>query len=361
MNMPHSAKEGIVLINSRWLRLTEPGGETWKLPEADTAGLSHGTIVWMHLSAELAGQLDLSGLSEPHAFDAVLARTRHISATTATLINHPWDLLDHQRAAILEDFAAMGAANEATLLPGAHLLAPENIHLAEGVKIWPGAVLDATNGPIIVQADTEIRANAVLTGPLAIGPHCLIRTGADIREDCSFGPNTRVGGEIIGSVFLGNANKQHHGFLGQSIIGEWANVGAGTTTSNLKNTYGTIRMPVNGMDEPTARLFLGSVIGDHAKVGIGTYLSTGSVVGFGSHVVTPRPPRFVPSFAWLTERGMRRADFEKIEQIAATVMKRRGVEFAAADHELFLRIAAEWSLAEHFVWPDDPSPGEAAP
>ena len=197
---------------------------------------------------------------------------------------------------------------------------------------------------------TEIRANAVITGPVAIGAHCVIRNGADIREECSFGPNCRVGGEINGTIFLGNANKQHHGFLGQTIVGEWANLGAGTTTSNLKNTYGAVKMPLNGKDEPTGRQFLGSVIADHVKLGIGTYLSTGSVVGFGSHVVVGRPPRFVPSFAWVTEKGVERADFEKIEEIAKIAMGRRQVEFTAADHEMFVRIASEWSAGEDYKW-----------
>jgi len=111
-----------------------------------------------------------------------------------------------------------------------------------------------------------------------------------------------------------------------------------------------VKLPVNGMDEPTGRQFMGSVIGDHAKLGIGTYLSTGSVVGFASHVVVPRPPRFVPSFGWLTEKGMVRADFEKLEQIATLVMGRRHVEFTPADHALFVHIASEWSLAERYEW-----------
>ncbi|HEY4330398.1 MAG TPA: glucose-1-phosphate thymidylyltransferase, partial [Phycisphaerae bacterium] len=150
--------------------------------------------------------------------------------------------------------------------------------------------------------------------------------------------------------FLGNGNKQHHGFLGQSIVGEWVNLGAGTTTSNVKNTYGTVKMPLNGVDESSGRQFLGSIIGDHAKLGIGTYLSTGSVVGFGSHIVAPRPPRFVPSFAWVTDKGIQRADFEKLEQIAGTVMSRRGAEFTPADHELWVRIASEWALGEKHEW-----------
>ena len=111
-------------------------------------------------------------------------------------------------------------------------------------------------------------------------------------------------------------------------------------------------VPLNGKEEATGRQFMGSIIADHAKLGIGTYLSTGSVVGFGSHVVVDRPPRFVPSFAWLTDKGMQRADFAKIEQIAALVMKRRHAEFTPADHELFVRIASEWSLGEDYSWPD---------
>ena len=350
-----STKEGILLLNARWLFLHN-AASSWKFPDPDSAGLSQSTIVWMHLSPELASEIDFSKLADPRTLEALLPRVQRLQANpaTTTLIERPWHLLDHQRTAILEDFAALGPANHATLLPGAHLLNQEHIHLAKSVKVWPGAVLDAQAGPIIVGEETEIRANAVITGPTSIGPHCLIRTGADIREDCSFGPNSRVGGEIIHSIFLGNANKQHHGFLGQSIVGEWANLGAGTTTSNLKNTYGHVRMPINGTEESSNRQFLGSIIADHAKLGIGTYLSTGSVIGFASHVTVPRPPRFVPSFAWLTDedRGITRADFEKLEQIAAIAMKRRHADFTPAHHELFVRIASEFILTENYPWPD---------
>ena len=352
VNPSLSTREGILLVNARWLLRAEQAA-AFRLPDVDTAGLAQSTVVWAHLSAELASTLDLSRIHEPRAFDAVLPKLQRIAVNPApTLINRPWDLLDAQRGAILEDFARLGAANHGQLLPGAHLLAPEKIHIARGVKIWPGAVLDAQNGPILIGEDTEIGANAVITGPVAFGAHCVIRTGADIREDSSFGPNSRVGGEIINSLFLGNANKQHHGFVGQTIVGEWANLGAGTTTSNLKNTYGNVKMPLTGADEASGRLFLGSLIADHAKLGIGTYLSTGSVIGFGSHVVVPRPPRFVPSFAWVTDKGVARADFEKLEQVAATVMKRRGQEFTPEDHELWVRLASEFAPAEQFTWPD---------
>jgi UDP-N-acetylglucosamine diphosphorylase / glucose-1-phosphate thymidylyltransferase / UDP-N-acetylgalactosamine diphosphorylase / glucosamine-1-phosphate N-acetyltransferase / galactosamine-1-phosphate N-acetyltransferase len=346
VNPPLSTKEGLLLINARWLKLR---GEKWELPEADSAGLSQGTIVWMHLSARLAGKVDLSKLQEARTLESLLPEVRR-EASEAAVINRPWDLLTHQKAAIAEDFAVLGAANEAVVMRGAHVIEERHVHLAAGAKVWPGAVLDAQAGPIIVGEGTEIRANAVITGPAAIGAHCVVRNQADIREETTLGPGCRVGGEVIGSIFLGNASKQHYGFLGQTIVGEWANLGAGTTTSNLKNTYGVVKVPVNGRDEPTGRQFMGAVIGDHAKLGIGTYLSTGSVVGFGSHVITGRPPRFVPSFAWVTDKEVGRAEFEKIEQIAATVMQRRGREFTSADHALFVQIASEWSQAEQYPW-----------
>jgi UDP-N-acetylglucosamine diphosphorylase/glucosamine-1-phosphate N-acetyltransferase len=352
VNPSISTRDGILLLNSRLLTLAST--TPWSLPPPNSAGLAQSAIAWLHLDAELAEKVDFSKLQDPHTLEAILPLVQRLPAPphAGILIDRPWDLLDHQKAAILEDFAAVGPANHATLLPGVHLLRAEHIHLAPGVKIWPGAVLDAQNGPILIGADTEIRANAVITGPVAIGPQCIIRTGADIRENCSFGPGSRVGGEVSHSLFLGHASKQHHGFLGQTIVGEWVNLGAGTTTSNLKNTYGPVRMPLNNTDEPTGKQFLGSLIADHAKIAIGTYLSTGSVIGFASHILTPRPPRFVPSFAWVTDKSIARADFEKIEQIAGIAMNRRDQEFTLADHNLFIRIAAEYAQIEDYPWPD---------
>ena len=351
VNPAVSTKEGVILVNGRWLAL----GGKWERPAADMAGLVQGAVAWVHLSAKAAGEVDFSKMIESRTLEALLPELQRNRAE-ATLIGRPWELLGHQDAALREDFAHFGAGNEATVMPGAHLLGADKIHLARRVKVWPGVVLDAQAGPIMVEEGTEIRANAVVTGPVHIGKNCLVRPGADVRELCSFGPGARVGGEVMHSIFLGNANKQHYGFLGQSIVGEWANLGAGTTTSNLKNTYGTVRVRINGMEEDSGLQFLGSVIGDHAKLGIGTYLSTGSVVGFGSHVITPRPPKFVPSFAWVTGGGgegvggTTRMDFGKLEAIAKTVMHRRGVEWGPADHELFVRIAGEYAAAEKFDW-----------
>jgi len=345
VNPPFATKEGIILVNARWL-MTAP----WVEPEPDSAGLASGAIVWIHLSPQRAAQVDLGAVHNPHTLEALLPELQRRTAV-ATLIGRPWDLLEHQRRALLADWPRFGPAQDGTLLGPVHQLAQQNIHIGRGVKLYPGVVLDAQEGPIILEAGVEIRAQAVITGPTYIGRHGVIRTAADIREDNHFGPGCRIGGEVIGSIILGHSNKQHLGFLGQSILGEWVNLGAGTTTSNLKNTYGTVRMAVNGVAEDSGRQFLGAVIGDHAKIGIGTYLSTGTLIGFASQVTVARPPKFVPSFAWLTSQGMARIDFEKAQAVARTAMSRRHMEFTPADHELWVRIAGAWAAGEKFDWP----------
>jgi UDP-N-acetylglucosamine diphosphorylase/glucosamine-1-phosphate N-acetyltransferase len=350
VNPAVSTKDGVLLINGRWLAA---GNSADFLSDStpDSAGLLMGSVAWMHLSAETAAKVDFSRVDEPKTLESLLPDLRRVTAKT-NLIARPWDLIAAQDKTLRGDFDLFGAASIGTVHPGAHLLSPENIHVALNAKIWPGVVLDAQGGPIIIEEGAEIRANAVITGPAHIGKNCVVRTAADVRELTSLGPNSRVGGEVMHSIFLGNSNKQHHGFVGQSIVGSWANLGAGTTTSNLKNTYGTIRVPIGGVEEESGQQFFGAIIGDHAKLGIGTYLSTGSVIGLASHILAPRPAKFIPSFAWLNEFEITRADFEKIVAIAKTVMTRRGVEFTQADHDLLVHAATEDAPRERFDWAD---------
>ncbi len=353
INPPVSAKEGVILINARAL-LFEPFSE----PIPDSAGLSSAAVVWMHLSPQRASQIDWSRILEPLTLESVLP---HMNRQTAKmpLVNRPWDLLEYQKTAFEYDFKLFGPAPLDTqskpLIKGSvwQVGEPDLIHIAANVKLHPGVVIDASSGPVIIESGSEIRAHAVITGPCYIGPNCIVRDSADVRQLVSLGQSTRVGGEVIHSIFLGYGNKQHYGFVGQCIFGEWTNLGAGATTSNLKNTYGTVRMPINGVEEETGRQFLGSVIADHAKIGIGTFLSTGSVVGFSSHVTAPRPAKFTPSFAWVSGEGkgkVSRIEFEKTVEIAKTMMHRRGFDFTQADHDLFVRIATDWSQREKFDW-----------
>jgi hypothetical protein len=147
-----------------------------------------------------------------------------------------------------------------------------------------------------------------------------------------FGPECRVRGEVAISVFMGYANKSHHGFVGHSIVGPWVNLGAGTTTSNLKNTYGSVRLELDGERIETGRTNVGSLFGDHAKTAIGTMLATGTVISAGANVFgTPTPPKFVPPFAWgCTGERMSEDGFLKV---AERVMARRNVELSAQRRE----------------------------
>jgi UDP-N-acetylglucosamine diphosphorylase / glucose-1-phosphate thymidylyltransferase / UDP-N-acetylgalactosamine diphosphorylase / glucosamine-1-phosphate N-acetyltransferase / galactosamine-1-phosphate N-acetyltransferase len=163
--------------------------------------------------------------------------------------------------------------------------------------VEPGVVFDVRQGPVVLESGVEVRAGARLEGPLWAGANTHV-LGGPIRGS-ALGPHCRVRGELASSVFLGYANKAHDGFVGHSVIGRWANLGAGTITSNLKNTYGPVRLEVAGTPIETGLTNLGSLIGDHAKTAIGTLLATGSVIGFGANVFgAVRAPKYVPPLAW---------------------------------------------------------------
>src|SRR5690606_39694563 len=167
----------------------------------------------------------------------------------------------------------------------------------------------------------------------------------------SIGPVCRVGGEIESTIFQGYSNKQHDGFVGHSFIGEWVNLGAATVTSDLKNTYGTIRVSVNGQPVETGQHFLGATIADHAKTGIGTILPTGGVIGVAANVFTQNPvPKFVPSFAWLTDAGLTQYRLEKAVRIARVVMGRRDRELGPAERRLLEHVAEAARQIEAAGW-----------
>ena len=340
VNGPLRNKHGAIFVSGRWL-MSKPFAE----PPPDTAGLVGHDIAWMHLSPKNLAKLDMRNIVRTKTLTDMLPHVR-VSAAAANLIEYPWDLITHNGPALRDDFYRRTPGIASAPMPGAHLLATENMCIDKDVTIYPGAVLDARNGPIMIESRCEIHPHTVITGPVFIGRQCIIRAGTCIRENTSIGPNCRLGGEITNSIFLGNSNKQHYGFLGQTVVGEWVNIGAGTTGSNLKNTYGEVRVPINGAEVASGLNFLGSVIGDHAKLGIGTYLSTGSVIGFSSHVLVTRPPKFVPSFSWLDEQGLKRIDFNKAVAIAQIAMERRDIALTAEEHELFVRIAEKWSTIE---------------
>jgi UDP-N-acetylglucosamine diphosphorylase/glucosamine-1-phosphate N-acetyltransferase len=253
------------------------------------------------------------------------------------------DLLGSNADAIAEDAAAYDRllpSPDPFAHPGAHFVRPDRIRAAEGVRIDPGAVLDASEGPILVGPRTRVFSGAVLTGPLAIGPDCRIKPLARVSAT-SAGPACRIGGEVDGSIVLGHSNKQHDGFLGHSYLGAWVNLGAATDTSDLKNDYGPVRVTVAGETIDTGERHVGSLIGDHTKTAIHTRLNTGSVIGVGCNVLgADFPPKAIPSFCWGGDGSWSEYRLDKALQVARLVMERRDVRLDAEGEKLLTALHA---------------------
>lgn len=206
-------------------------------------------------------------------------------------------------------------------------------------RIMPGAILDVEHGPIVLDAFALVRPGATIIGPAYIGEHSQVLDLAIIKANTSIGPWCKVSGEIGATIFQGYSNKAHDGHLGDSWLGQWVNLGAGTTNSNLLNTYGevVVRQRVGGSNRRSGMQFLGSIIGDHAKTAIGTRLMTGSVIGTGAMLAsTAPPPACVAPFTWLTDDAERSYRIDKFIEVARTVMARRQIELTGA-MELRLR------------------------
>jgi UDP-N-acetylglucosamine diphosphorylase/glucosamine-1-phosphate N-acetyltransferase len=262
------------------------------------------------------------------------------------LIDHIWELVASTPRAIEDDarlWKGERLSPAASVHPRATLLAEENIHLGERVTIAPGAVLDASDGPILIEAGTSIQPLSYLQGPLTIGAGCVIKAGAKIHEGTALGPHCKIGGEIEESVVQGFSNKQHEGFLGHAFLGEWVNLGADTNNSDLKNNYSTVRVWESGQSIDTGLLFVGLIAGDHVKSAINTSFNTGTVVGLSSQIFgSGFPPKYVPPFTWGGIEAQDTYAYDKALATARVVMSRRDQPLSEA-YEAAFQLAWERS------------------
>ncbi len=248
----------------------------------------------------------------------------HLTGTASLL-----DMLEHRLGS-----DCLQLLDSSPVPAGTIVLGDPALLAAGDAVIEPGVVLDLRGGPIVLEEGVVVRSGTRLEGPLHVQVDTVL-LGGSIRHSV-IGPSCRVHGEVASSVFTGFANKAHDGFLGHSVLGQWVNLGAGTITSNLKNTYGEISLALPEGPLPTGRMFLGSLIGDHAKTAIGTLLATGTIIGAGASVHGPPPvPRHVPAFSWGAD-GAERVTLEGFLRVATRVMPRRGVELTP-DREASLR------------------------
>lgn len=214
--------------------------------------------------------------------------------------------------------------------------APDRVFCGEGVDLAPGTAVDTAHGPVILDRGVRVMPHCYLEGPLYIGPGSLVKPGARILGESSFGIVNRLAGEIGESTFGDFANKQHEGFIGHAVLGSWINLGAMTTCSDLKNNYGEIRVDLGAGTVATGRRFVGLMMGDHAKTAIGALFNTGTCVGFASNIFgNGMPPKFVDNFQWGGQDGCPRYAVDRAQATAGIVMARRGCRFTDAHGNLF--------------------------
>ena len=243
-------------------------------------------------------------------------------------ITEVWDLIGTLPAMLAEDIPlladelmASGAPSHATVT-GSHAVFMEG-----GAIVEPLVVLDTSAGPILLRKGSVVQSFTRLVGPAVVGAGSTV-TG-DRIACVSIGDMCKVHGEVSTSIFLGHANKGHDGFVGHSIVGRWVNLGAGTVTSNLKNTYGTVALWTPDGVRDSGLQFLGTLFGDHVKTGIGLRLTTGCVLGAGANVFDQMPPKAVAPFSWGGGAPYAAFAFDKFGAIANRMMSRRHIELTA--------------------------------
>lgn len=353
-------RAGDVLINGR-LILDKP----IDIKPGPFVAYTDNVIAYVSCDEELAKRLAPEDFLDRKRWSDLIASCPN-AELTGRLITYPWELIEHNIELLDSDWNPNDALIEGDVHPAATLLNPQAIRIERGARIMPAAVIDATDGPVVIEEGVTVRPQAYIQGPSHIANDTLIHAHAYIHGGTSIGPVCKIGGEVDACIFQDFSNKSHHGFLGHSYVGSWVNLGAGTSNSDLKNTYGPVRVPIAGQDVDTGMIFFGSVIGDHVKTAIQQTLPTGTVIGFASNVVlSGLVPRFVQSFTWLTDRGPEQGDVKRLVKTAAIAMQRRQRKLTEAERALFDKLPeiVAYFEPEPTLWapPVEPAPPTPQP
>lgn len=308
----------LLLVNGRWalpdasIRL-KPGEA---LVEADSR----------HVILALLARHDAESFLASGELPSAVACSTAGGPGHRLLYRYPWDVIMWMKQTIPRDIMGVRLPDAQFAQKLATVVGQHPVEVDRTARIYPNVTLDAEGGPILIGERAVIRPGSVLIGPCAVGADSTVIDRTLVKANTVIGPQCKVAGEIGGTIFQGCANKAHDGHLGDSWVGKWVNFGAGTTNSNLLNTYGEVVMRVepNSPRQRTGLQFLGAIVGDHAKFAICTRIMTGSVIGTGAMIAsTAAPPTTVKRFAWLTDEGERSFRLDKFLDIARTVMERR--------------------------------------
>ena len=335
-------------LDTRWLPdLCDELPGTVYITDAGHALLGGPVLLGMRLTPWLASAV-LPYLLEQRTTAALaeLRRFGRLVEVETRLLAFPWDLIALNGEQIVRDVPLLieqdgwfSAVDRPPDHPSIVVSNPQHVFIHRDARLEPPLALDARDGPIVIDA-ARIEPFSFIQGPAWIGPGSLVAS-ARIRGETSIGPVCRIGGEVEASVIQGYSNKHHDGFLGHSYLGEWVNIGAMTTNSDLKNTYGTIRMVIEGFGQiDSGILKLGCFLADYVKLGIGVHLNGGAVIGTGSNIFGVHfAPKTIPPFTWGGE-VFREYRIQSMIDVARKVMARRKVSLSAEQEEVLRTVFA---------------------
>jgi UDP-N-acetylglucosamine diphosphorylase/glucosamine-1-phosphate N-acetyltransferase len=354
-------RAGALLVRERWAEATGlvPSGfisaphlanfdEPWGIPVADST-IRKGSVlansrcavslapapaadVWMCdgkvAAVTLTRDVDPAELADGSVtLDAFAGKSGRKVDVEGWWLEQVWDVIRHLPAMLSPDIASLVRPAYKMKREDVLRAGPHDVYVEPGAEVESQVFFDCSAGPVFVREAATVQAFTRIVGPCVIGKHSQV--GGDKIAGCSIGDVCKVHGEVSTSVFLGHANKGHDGFLGHSYLGRWVNLGAGTITSNLKNTYGTVAFWTPDGEMDSGLQFLGTFFGDHAKTGIGTSLNTGTVIGAAANVYgSTMPPKMVPPFAWGDRTPYSTYRMDKFLEVARRMMERRHVELS---------------------------------
>ncbi len=328
-----STDENCIWINSRYLPTEQLVMQVNNLSEGQYLTCGE-TVIAANVDGATSGQWLEKG--EPD-FNTLFV----LESNDFLSINNLWDLFQLNGQEIVRDIDLLeidskvnGSVSDQAVLENR-----DQIYIQEGATIEAGCVLNATKGPIFIGKNATVMSGTHIRGPVAICEDATVKMGAKIYQDTTIGPVCKVGGEVNNSIFHSYSNKGHDGFVGNSIIGQWCNLGADTNTSNLKNNYSTIRIPdwTDGQEIETKQQFFGTIMGDHSKTAINTQLNTGTICGVSCNIFSNDfPPKLIPSFSWVGSNVIQTYRLDKALEAMEAMMARRDVSLTE-DYKRMMR------------------------
>ena len=343
VNNPAAIDDDVLLINGTLILNDTTKQLIERKHVKDTLVTQNGRIAYAHLSQNTAQEYarELCKPLTTQGTKKLAKKSKQTETQKLPLLTYPWEFVNHNTELIKEDYAALGRKEcEGTIDSKAAVYGKEtDVYVGKDSFVEAHVTLDARDGPIYIGNGTNVHSGSRITGPTYISDKVIIPTGL-IREGCSIGPVSRIGGELEETIIQGYTNKYHLGFIGHAYIGEWVNMGAATTNSDLKNTYGNVQVTAKGKNIDTGSTKVGCFIGDHTKTSIGTQIYTGKKIGVASQVhgfVT----KDVPSFTvWAQSLGPKPVELylRSAIQTQKKALSRRNVEQTKEDIELLKKL-----------------------